>query len=175
MHVAATGAAGIGQQRAEMLLQRPVTRLIRYGGQPGRAERRDSRCHQAAAETLRGVCDEPPQSDLFAADIIQAGAHAGPGLHLEPHQLLRHPRLPIEHPHQVRADRNSGTAGRVQEHELLLYAQRDPARPCALSSTDRGALSRSALHHPPQALRPPCRLPLSGSYTPTMTTAEIPT
>ena len=37
------------------------------------------------------------------------------------------PRLPAEHPHQVRAGQHSGAGGRVQEHEFLLYPQRDRA------------------------------------------------
>ena len=88
-----------------------VTGLIR-DGQPGRAERRGSRRHQAAAETRRSVRDQPPEPNQLVADTVQARAHPGPGLHLELHQLLLHPRLPIQHPDQIPADRNSGAAGR---------------------------------------------------------------
>ena len=121
MHVTATGAAGIDQQRTVMPGQLLVTGLVRYG-QPGRAERCGARCHQAAAETCRSGCDEPPEPDQLVAGTVQAGADAGPGLHLELHQFLLHPRLPIEHPHQIPAGRNGGAAERVQEHELLLDA-----------------------------------------------------
>ena len=37
---------------------------------------------------------QPPQPDQLPAGIVQPGAHPGSGLHLEPHQLLLHARLP---------------------------------------------------------------------------------
>ena len=73
----------------------------------------------------RGGRGEPPQPEQLAAQVVQAGAHPGSGLHLEPHQLLRDPRLPAEHPHQIGAGQHGGAGGRVQEHELLLHPQRD--------------------------------------------------
>ena len=49
----------------------------------------------------RGGRGEPPQPDQLAAEVVQAGAHPGSGLHLELHELFLHPRLPAEHPHQI--------------------------------------------------------------------------
>ena len=126
MHVAAAGA-GLGHHGTVPAGQLLVTGLVGHGGQPGRAVRRDPGGHQAAAQPRRGGRGEPPQPDQLAAEVVQAGAHPGSGLHLEPHQLLLDPRLPAEHPHQLGAGQHGGAGGRVQEHELLLYPQRDRA------------------------------------------------
>ena len=102
MHVAGAGA-GLGRHRAVPACQVPVTGLVCYGGQPGRAVRRDPGGHQGAAQPRRGGRGQPPQPDQLPAGLVQAGAHPGAGLHLEPHQLLLDPRLPAEHPHQIGA------------------------------------------------------------------------
>jgi hypothetical protein len=126
VHMAAAGA-GFGHQRAVPARQLPVAGQVGHGGQPGRVVWRGSRRDQAAAQLRRGLRDEPPQPGQLAADLIQAGAHRRRGLHLEPHQLLLHPRLPAKHPQQTRGREGNSTGGTVQEHELLLHAHRDPA------------------------------------------------
>ncbi len=128
MYVAAAGAARPGHQRAELPRQLLVPRLVCQGGRSGRVIRRDSRCHQHAARRCRGARGQSPEPDQFPAEVVQAGAHPGRGLHLEPHHLLLHPRLAVEHLRQDRAGKDGGASGRVQEHEFLLHAQRDPAR-----------------------------------------------
>ena len=124
MHVAAAGT-GVGHHRTVPACQLLVPGLVCHGGQPGRAVRRDPGGHQAAAQRCRGGRGEPPQPDQLAAEVVQAGAHRGSGLYLEPHQLLLDPRLPAEHPHQLGGGQHRGAGGRVQEHELLLHPQRD--------------------------------------------------
>ena len=152
MHVAGAGA-GLGHHRAVPAGQLPVPGLGCHGGQPGRAVRRDPGRHQAAAQPRRGGRGQPPQPDQLAAEVVQAGAHPGSGLHLEPHQLLLHPRLPAEHPHQIRAGQHSGAGGRVQEHELLLHPERDRAgrahRPRRAAGHRRGpsCTARSGHYH----------------------------
>ena len=100
MHVAAAGAAW--------------RRLGRTGGPaPGtgaglsrrraRARVGANRGDQPAAQPRAAAAAKPPEPDQLPADLIQAGAHPGPGLDLETYQLLRQPRLPAEHPHQVGA------------------------------------------------------------------------
>jgi len=151
VHVAGAGA-GLGHHRAVPAGQLAVPGLGCHGGQPGRAVRRDPRGHQPAAQPRRGGRSEPPEPDQLAAGLVQAGAHPGSGLHLEPHQLLPHPRLPAEHPHQLGSGQHSGASGRVQQHELLLHPQRDRAgrahRPRRAAGGGRGP-SRTARsgHH----------------------------
>ena len=158
MHVAGAGA-GLGHHRTVPARQLPVTGLAGHGGQPRRAIRRDPGGHQAAAHRCRGGRGEPPQPDQLAAGLVQAGAHRGSGLHLEPHQLLLDPRLPAEHPHQIGAGQHHSAGGRVQEHELLLHPQRDRAgrahRPRRAAGHRRGPsrTARSGHHHDHLLLR----------------------
>ena len=62
------------------------------------------------------------------------------------------PRLPVEQPHQLGGPRRSA-GGRVQEHELLLYPQRDGAgrahrpRPAAGHRRATSRTGRSGHHH----------------------------
>ena len=154
MHVAGAGA-GLGHHRTVPARQLPVAGLAGHGGQPGRAVRRDPGGHQAAARRCRGGRGQPPQPDQLAADLVQAGAHPGAGLHLEPHQLLLDPRLPAEHPHQLRGGQHGGAVRRVQEHELLLHPQRDRGGRAPPPAGHR-APSRPVPHRPIRASpRPP--------------------
>ena len=107
----------------------------------------------------RGGRGEPPQPDQLAAEVVQAGAHPGSGLHLELHQLLLHARLPAEHPHQIGAGQHRDAGGRVQEHELLLHPQRDRTgrAHCPRRATGRlrvpSCTARSGHHHDHLLLR----------------------
>jgi hypothetical protein len=96
VHVAAAGA-GIGYQRTVPAGQLPVPGLAGHGGQPGV----QNGAVPDATKVHPGCAAAPATSRRSLAEAVQAGAHPGRGLHLEPHQLWLHPRFAVEHTHPL--------------------------------------------------------------------------
>ena len=158
VHVAAAGA-GLGHHRAVPAGQLPLAGLACHGGQPGRAVRRDPGGHQAAAQRCRGRRREPPQPDQLTAEVVQAVHTLVPVSTWNRISSCWIPGSPPSTRTGCRAGQHRGAGGRVQEHELLLHPQRDPARrahrPRRAAGHRRGPsrTARSGHHHDHLPLR----------------------
>jgi len=115
-------AVGVGTTGGTIASTRCGPGPARAGPGPGRAGRMPGA--GALSSSAAAGADQP------AASLVQAGAHPGRGLRLEPRQLLPHPR-PRRGCAPARGGQHGGAGGRVREHDL-------PGERCATGAKGSG-------------------------------------